>query len=315
MNTKKKLLILSILLGLIIVLYMVYNLPNRWEYAIEKRGIKVGVILIVGCSIAYSSLVFQTLTANKILTPSILGVEVVYLLFQSILVFIYGHKSSAVLSDFGNFSISILCMVGYAFMVLHLMFRKAESNLYQLLLMGLILGSLLHTVSSFIQMILDPNEFLLLQSSMFATFSNMNFDLVNYAVVLLAICMIIGYYYFYTLDALVLGRENAIGLGIDYLKVVRLYLIITTTLVAVSTALVGPITFLGVLITNLTYVLFKTYKHSILITACCLISCLVILSGQLLVEHIFAYKTTISIIINFVGGVYFLFLLLRTKRI
>ncbi len=41
-------------------------------------------------------------------------------------------------------------------------------------------------------------------------------------------------------------------------------------LVTVSTALVGPITFLGLLTVNLAHELMKTYEHHILIATICL---------------------------------------------
>nr|WP_293301488.1 iron chelate uptake ABC transporter family permease subunit [Allomuricauda sp.] len=295
--------------------FLLLDLPSNWEYAVERRGIKIIAIIIVACAVAFSSLVFQTLTDNRILTPSIMGFEAVYFLFQTLIVFIYGDKTFTVVNKEGNFFLSLFFMLGFALVLFKFLFKKEKNNLYLLLLIGLVLGTLFHTISSFLQLVIDPNEFLMLQGTMYATFNNVNYDLLWYSLGTIVVCFVVGGLQLRHLDVMVLGRDNAINLGVDYFKKARLFLFIIAVLVAVSTALVGPITFLGVLVTNLTYELFKTYKHRILIPACCLISTISILVAQYIVEHVFNFNSTISIIINFVGGLYFMYLLFKVKRI
>lgn len=187
--------------------------------------------------------------------------------------------------------------------------------MYFLLLIGLVLGTLFGTISSFLQLVIDPNEYLIIEGQMFASFNKINSDLFWYALVVMAGSFLVGFRKIRRLDLIALGRENAINLGLNYNKSVRNYLFLIALLVAVSTALVGPMTFLGILVTNLTYELFKTYRHAILIPACCLVSCIAVVGGQFLVERVFAFNTTISIIINFIGGIYFMFLLLKAKKV
>lgn len=315
MSIRNKIFILVLMTLLLSGLFLFYKLPNNWEYALERRSIKVASILIVSCCIAYSSVVFQTLTNNKILTPSIMGFEAVYLLFQTLIVFIYGDKTFQLIKSSDNFFISIGLMLLFAFLLFVLIFKRGKSNMYFLLLIGLVLGTLFATISSFLQLVIDPNEFLIIEGQMFASFNKINTDLFWYALSFMVVSFIIGFRRIKNLDIISLGKETAVNLGLDYNKNVKFYLFIIAVLVAVSTALVGPMTFLGILVTNLTYELFKTYKHSILIPACCLISCIAVLGGQFIVEKLFDFNTTISIIINFIGGIYFMFLLLKAKRI
>ncbi|GEN32931.1 hypothetical protein ADA01nite_03910 [Aneurinibacillus danicus] len=116
------------------------------------------------------------------------------------------------------------------------------------------------------------------------------------------------------LDVLSLGREQAINLGIDYDHVVKRLLIIIAILISIATALVGPITFLGLLVANVAYEFLKTYKHKYLIVGSIFISIIALLGGQLIVERVFTFSTTLSVIINFIGGVYFIYLLLRENK-
>jgi len=315
MHTKNKLLLLLGLVLILTAIFMFYSTGTNLDYVLKRRGFKIATIIIVSCCVAYSSVIFQTLTANKILTPSIMGFEAVYLLFQTVIVFMYGDKTYKVLTNSENFFLSIVFMMLFAVVMYILIFKKGGRNMFFLLLIGLILGTLFSTLSSFMQLVIDPNEFSIIEGMMFASFNKINLDLFWFAFAIMMAVFLIGYRYIKFLDVMALGKENAINLGVNYNRMVQVFLLLISILVAVSTALVGPITFLGILVTNLTYELFKTQKHSILITACCLVSCISLIGGQFLVEHLFNFSTTISIIINFIGGLYFLFLLMRTQKV
>jgi len=162
--------------------------------------------------------------------------------------------------------------------------------------------------------LIDPNEFQIVQDRMFASFNNVNGDLVWLSLFVIGMVIFIGWRSIPYLDVLSLGRETAINLGVSYDKIVKQMLVISAVLISVSTALVGPITFFGLIVANLSYQFFKTYKHSILISGAALMSVIALVGGQWVVERIFTFSTTLSVIINFIGGVYFIYLLLRESR-
>jgi iron complex transport system permease protein len=284
------------------------------DFVLPRRGYKIWAMILISCSIAYSSVVFQTISSNRILTPSIMGFDSFYLLIQSVLVYIYGDKTFQVLSSSSNFALSVGLMLLFSIIMYIFVFKKETKSIYILLLVGLLLGTLFRSISSFIAILLDPNEFLVVQASMFASFENIKINLLGIATVVLIGAMVLGFRYFHPLDVVNLGRENAISLGVNYNKLVRNNLMLISVMVAVSTALVGPITFLGLLVANLSYELFKSIKHSHLIFGCCLLTSVVIIGGQYMVEHLFNMSTTISIIINFVGGIYFIYILLKSNK-
>ena len=91
----------------------------------------------------------------------------------------------------------------------------------------------------------------------------------------------------------------------------RTLLIVIALLVSISTALVGPITFLGLLIANVTYKYMQSWRHSYVLPAAVLMSIVGLVGCQVLLEHLFQYSMPLSVIFNFIGGVYFLYLLLR----
>lgn len=296
-------------------LFLFYKMGSNWEFALRLRGVKVAAILVVSCCVAYSSVAFQTLTNNRILTPSIMGFESVYLLLQTIIVFIYGDQTFRVLNSLDNFMLSVICMIGFAFLLYILIYKKGKDNLYLLLLVGIILGTLFNSLSSFMQLLIDPNDYFIVQGKMFATFNKINRDLLWPSALLMGGLLIVGFRLTKYLDVLALGRDQAINLGVNYNRMVQVFLVIIAILVSVSTALVGPITFLGLLVTNLTYELFKTHKHKVIITACCLVTAVTLLSGQFVMERVLNLSIPVSAIINLIGGLYFMYLLLRVKKL
>lgn len=306
--------VLAVVLMLLIAIYMFTFTGTKLDYVLPRRGYKVIAMILISFAIGYSSIIFQTISANRILTPSIMGFDSFYLLIQSVLVLMYGDRTFQVLNSETNFAISVVLMLGFSLVMYYVVFRRESKSMYLLLLVGLLMGTLFRSFSSFIVMLIDPNEFLMIQSAMFASFDKINLNLLGISAVLLVVSMLIGIKYFRQLDVLSLGRENAISLGVDYHKVIKGNLLIISVMVAISTALVGPITFLGILVANLTYELVKSSKHSHMVLVCCLLTAVTVIGGQYLVEHLFNMSTTISIIINFVGGVYFIYLLLKSNR-
>ena len=164
------------------------------------------------------------------------------------------------------------------------------------------------------EVLIDPNEFQISQDIGFASFNRINTAILWLALAILFIAILVSLRYWKYLDVLALGREQAINLGVDYSSIIKKLLIIVAVLTSVSTALVGPLTFLGLLVMNVTFEFMRDYRHKILIPAAMLLAVFTLLGGQFLLSQVFTFSTPLSVIINFVGGVYFLSLLLRANK-
>lgn len=309
-----KFIILGIFAALCIGLYGFYDIKGSFDYAFPRRMIRVLAMVVTGVAIAYSTVVFQTVTHNRILTPSVMGIDSMYMVVQTCIYFFLGSTSILVINKYANFTISIIAMVLFALILYRFLFRADKHPIYFLLLVGMILGTLLGSVTTFLQVLIDPNEFTSLQNKMFASFNNVNNDLVWIAAVILIVAFAYGYWIMNQLDVMSLGRDTAMNLGVNYDRIVMNVLILSSVLIATSTALVGPIMFFGLIVANLSYQFFATYKHTTLIAGASLISIIALVGGQFVVEHLFEFSTTLSVIINFIGGVYFIYLLLRESR-
>lgn len=309
-----KLIVLGILTLGLAAGYIFVDLGSAWAYVLPKRTLKIVAIVLTGAVIAFSTIIFQTITNNRILTPSIIGLDSLYMLIQTILVFVFGSMNLVVMDKNFNFVISVVLMVLFAGLLYRFLFKGEGRNIYVLLLVGIIFGTFFGSLTDFMQVLIDPNEFMIVQDRMFASFNNVNTDLLIISIVFIILVSIYFARFYKYLDVLALGKEQAINLGVDYDYVVKRLLIIIAVMVSVATALVGPITFLGLLVANIAHQFLNTYRHSYLLVGSVLISIVALVGGQFLVERVFTFSTTISVIINFIGGVYFIYLLLKESK-
>src|SRR5699024_3237329 len=214
-------------------------------------------------------------------------------------------------NSYGNYDNLIGAMVLFSLVLFKVLFKGEQNNIYFLLLIGMILGTFFSSFTTFMQVLIDPNEFMVAQDKMFASINNINGDLVYISIVVIALVIIYFLRFYKYLDVLALGKDESINLGVPYDYVVKRLLIIVAILISVATALVGPIVFLGLLVVNLSYEFMKTFRHQYIILGAVFISIIALIGGQFIVEKIFSFETTISVIINFVGGIYFIYLLLK----
>lgn len=313
----KKIYVFLLLVSLLLVcLYLLVGLDFQIaRYMLSRRITRLLGILLVAVTVGVSTVIFQTLTNNRILTPSMLGLDSMYMLIQTVIVFFLGSSSVFIRSSELNYFISILLMVSISVFVYYFLFQKLGNNLMGLLLFGMILSTLFRSFTSFLQMIIDPNEFSLIQDSSFASFNNMSTDVLWISLVVVAVCIAFLSEEFLKVDIVSLGKDHAINLGIPYNSIQKKYLIYISILIAVSTALVGPILFLGLLVVNIARQITKTYKHKDLAILSVLIGVIFLVFGQLLLERVFQFAIPLSIFINFIGGLYMLILLKREVRI
>lgn len=280
---------ITLLLGIalvLIVLYLVLGLNARnWEYALSRRIPRIIATVVTSGAIAASTVVFQTITHNRILTPSLMGLDALFLLLQTILLFLLGPQHQLVFNQNWNFLFVVGNMVLFALLLYQVVFQEIEEDIFFLLLVGLILGTLFQSATSFLQMVMDPNEFSVVQSKMFASFNNINTSVLTLSVIILVGTLVYVIRHSATLDVVALGRDHAVNLGVAYDRLVRKMLIAIAILVSVSTALVGPIMFLGLLVANLAREFLATYEHRYLIGTALLLGLIALVGGQLLVER------------------------------
>ena len=111
----------------------------------------------------------------------------------------------------------------YIYISLFVFDEKNRANIILIVLVGVILGTLFSSLSKFMQIMIDPNEYLMLQNKLFASFNNINEDILFISVIMIVITLIFVLKDFKYLDVMSLGRDHAISLGVDYDRLTKNY--------------------------------------------------------------------------------------------
>ena len=316
---RRKLLIMVCLVLLCAAAYLLvevqFDNARLFQYAMKIRTPKLIVMLITAFAIGGASIVFQSIINNTIVTPCLLGMNSLYTLIHTTVVFFAGSSSVIAASANLSFAVDVVLMGITATLIYSWIFKKTRHNVLYVLLVGTVLTSFFSSIQTTLTRVMDPNEYDSLLNTLVASFSNINSEIILFVLLLLALIVFALRKELALLDVLTLGKEQAINLGVDYDRCIRRLLLGVTLCIAVATAMVGPISFLGLIIANIARQLLKTYRHTYLILGSALIGMVVLVAGQLVVERVYHYAVPVSVFITVGGGIYFLYLLLANRRV
>ncbi|GLK69062.1 iron chelate uptake ABC transporter family permease subunit [Hansschlegelia plantiphila] len=291
--------------------YMTIGARGPWSFILPFRGAKLAALVLVATAVAVSTVTFQTIANNRILTPSLMGFDALYALIRTATLFLLGAGGFAALDPRLAFAVNVVLMTGFASLLYRWLLTDRAEGLHLLLLVGVIAGVFFRSLSNFMHRLVDPTDFLVLQGSLFANFNAVDGRLLAVSAVLVAGAGVALWRLVPKLDVLALGRDHAVNLGVDYRRTLTVALGLVAILVSVSTALVGPVTFFGLLVANLAYLAIPSHRHAMLLPAAALLAISMLVSGQIVLERVFGLDAALSMVIEFVGGVVFLVLLLR----
>lgn len=309
--SQKRVFLLFILSLICISCFMTLNLKGNISYILMHRTWIVLTMILVAFAASTSTLLFQTVTNNRILTPSIMGFESLFVLIQTVVIFFIDTQGIPYIGIIGKFVFESLLLILFSLFLYRGLFTKLKQNLHLVLLIGIILGTLFRSFSNLLQRVMTPTEFAVLQSRIFATFTRAEPVLIIFSLIIASVIGVFLWKMRFRFDVLALGRDNAINLGIDYQKSVTIILLLVSVLVAISTALVGPFTFLGLLIANLAYSISGSSQHRYLLPTAFLLGIIFLVGGQMFLERVLNMVGALSIVIEFIGGSLFIFLLLK----
>lgn len=277
---------------------------------LERRAYLLSALIIAPIMVTSSTLIFQTMTHNRLITPSLLGFDAWYVSTQTLLVLFFSTSSFWVVNPLANFAVTAIVMVLSISLIMGPMIASKKLSISYLLLLGLVISSMLRSSTSFISILLDPDEF-----QTVIAITTVNFNTISQLLIFISLpIMIVILFLFFRqnrlLDVLALGQSEAISLGVDYKKTIRINLILVALAMAVSTALVGSLSFIGLIAVHLSHSWLKSMRHSHQLIVSALLAAVMMILGQLIVEWT-DYRTQINVIIQFAGGLYLIYVLLK----
>jgi iron complex transport system permease protein len=280
---------------------------------LSRKSSQVMAMIISAILISSTSLIFQTLTNNRILTPSLIGFDAIFVLVQTVIVFFFTSSSIVYVNPYINFLVAATLMIVLSLLMYRLILRKNRNHIIFLLLVGMVLSTLSRSLATFLQTVMDPEEFQSLLIRTEVSIANMNTTIIWLSLPLMVLIVILIVKNFRSYDVMSLGESQAIGLGVDYAKKLNWGLIYIALAMSISTAMIGPISFLGLIAVNAAREILKTYKHFPLFIASSLIAIIFIVLGQgIIVET--GYLTTVTVLISMIGGAYMIYLVLKENK-
>ncbi|ROR67329.1 iron complex transport system permease protein [Agrococcus jenensis] len=315
------------MLGALIVLALVFGFgllawdnpmpigsAGFWTIA-EMRATSVTVMAVVAVCQAFATVSFQTVTSNRIITPSIMGFEALYVAVQTTSVYMLGIAGVVALQGVPQFVLQVALMVGFALLLYGWLLSGRYGNLQVMLLIGIVIGGGLGSVSAFMQRLLSPSEFDVLSARLFGNVSNADADYLPIAIPLVVVAAALLWMRSRRMNVLALGRDASTSLGLHHRGEVMRVLLLVSILMAVSTALVGPMVFLGFLVATLAYQAADTHDHRYILPVAALLGFVVLSGAYFIMRHVFYAEGVVSIIIELIGGSVFLFVILRKGRL
>lgn len=309
-----RLAILTTLAIAAMIAYLTLNSGGHWDFILAFRSRTLVALILVSIAIATSSVVFQTITENRILTPQIMGFDSLYELIQTGLVFILGSTAVNALAGMPRFGIEVAVMLVLSLGLFWWLFGGNRRDVVLLVLVGIVFGTFFRSISTFLQRVIDPNESLIVTDRLFASFTAVDEQILPLAVLLIVVSTAGVWMLRRRLDVIALGPSLAVAVGLNHRVTVLTLLSLSAVQVAVSTALVGPVLFFGLIASNVAYHLVKSAKHSIVLPTASLVGIIFLIGAQALLQHGLGLNTVLSVIIEFAGGLLFIVLLLKGQR-
>lgn len=290
-------------------------LSDKWWRVSKMRISALVVIATVTFSQAVATVSFQTVTNNRIITPSIMGFESLFILVQTAIVYFLGTAGLAGITDTWQFVLQTVVMVGFAVALYSWLLSGRLGNLHVMLLVGIVIGTGLGALSTFMQRMLDPNEFDILRARLFANIGTAKAELLPLAVPIALAAGLAIWMLGRRLNVLALGSQISTNLGMNPKRQTILMLTLVSVLMAVSTSLVGPMTFLGFLTATMAYSLTDTHDHRRVLPVAWLLGMVTLGLAYLLLKHVFPMVDAVMIIVELLGGAVFLGIILRRGRL
>ncbi|MEW2461612.1 MULTISPECIES: iron chelate uptake ABC transporter family permease subunit [unclassified Microbacterium] len=288
--------------------------PGFWRIA-QHRATAVVVMAVVAVAQAVATVSFQTVTNNRIITPSIMGFESLYRVVQTTTVYLFGVAGLVAVQGAGQFALQVVIMVGLAVVLYGWLLSGRYGNLQIMLLVGIVIGGGLGAIATFMQRLLTPSEFDVLAARLFGNVSNADPAYLPLAIPLVAGASLLLWSRSRRLNVLALGPDAARSLGIDHRREQFLVLTLVAVLMATSTALVGPMTFLGFLVATLAYQFADSHDHRLIFPVAVLTAFSILAGAYFVMKNVFYAQGMVSILIEIVGGTVFLLVILRKGRL
>ena len=133
-----------------------FGTPVFWRLA-RRRAFAVLAIALVAVCQGMVTVAFQTVANNRIITPSILGFESLYRAIHTSTIFFLGVAGLNASATVGNFVGQLGLMIALTLVLYSWLLTSQRASMHAMLLIGVMLGAGLGSISTFMQRLLTPS--------------------------------------------------------------------------------------------------------------------------------------------------------------
>ncbi len=266
---------------------------------------RTAAALVCGAALAVSGAVIQGVLANRLASPSIIGVNSGAGLAVTICTAlgIYGGWRLSVFSFLGAFAAVMLVSLGS---------RKWGASRGTVILIGVAMNSLLAAFSDTIVTFM-PNVGVMSNDFKIGEFSGVTYQKLIPAALIISVAVIVLLTLTNELDVLTLGEDNAKGLGMNTSVMRVLFLLLAALLAGCAVSLAGLLSFVGLIVPHAVR-RFAGSKSSHLLGLCTLFGAAFVCLCDTIARTAFApYEIPVGIIMAFLGAPFFVFILVKGK--
>ena len=261
--------------------------------------------LVCGAALAVSGAVIQGVLANRLASPSIIGVNSGAGLAVTLCTAfgIYGGLRFSLFAFLGAFA---------AVMSGSLLARKIGASRGTLRLLGVAINSLLNAVSDAVVTFI-PEVGVMSNDFKVGEFSSVTYNRLLPAVVLIVLSLVILFTLTNELDVLTLGEENARSLGMNTSLMRALFLMLAAVLAGCAVSLAGLLSFVGLIVPHAVRRLSGSKASRLLPLSAVFGGAFVCLCDTAARTLFSPYEIPVGIIMAFLGAPFFVFILIKGK--
>lgn len=261
--------------------------------------------MVAGCSLAVSGALLQAVLNNSLAGPNIIGINAGAGLATLLAMAFFPY--AAYLMPAASF----IGALGAA-MLIYFIAHISRASRTTLILSGVAISSVINAASSMIKT-LFPDIAISFTSFSIGSLSGVTMEQVKWAALYSFIAMSAALLLSHDINILVLGDETASSLGLN-VAFYRFILIALAALLAGSAvSLGGLIGFVGLLVPHMARMLFGSDNRIVIPSSAVMGACAVLIC-DLIGRTVFApFELHVGIILSIIGGIYFIFLILRRK--
>lgn len=281
---------------------------------LQLRLPRVLLCAITGAILSVSGVLMQGLFRNPIVEPGLVGTSSGAALGASI-VFVLAPKFNPAFKAMMGPALLPLVAFGGALLATYIVYSLAKNakriSILSLLLIGIAINAVCLSGTGFMSYIARDPQARSITFWNLGTFQGASWDQVLIVGTVALIIFIIALRYAKQLNALLLGEEEALYLGVDPDKLKRIIMLLNTAMVAVATAFVGVISFMGLIVPHLLRLMIGSDNKRLLPASMLLGAALLTLADMCARLLLAPAELPIGIITSLVGAPVFIILLKR----